>query len=216
MTAHEATHTFGASALSSTNETNEDTEILDENLSTNINNVANIHSNSAYDSGAEYENIDSMENDSPQNSNNRKHNEFVCKFCGKRYAYASSLYVHTRLHTGERPFKCNFCDKSFTNQGNMQVHKRVHTGEKPYGCNSCGKSYAQKVGLKIHQEQCKNYMNRRGSVMTSSASCASSAGASPISNSNDTLTSQNASSFNSGAVQSELLRISPRYVIYIN
>lgn len=34
----------------------------------------------------------------------RKTNDYVCKFCGKRYAYASSLYVHTRLHTGERPF----------------------------------------------------------------------------------------------------------------
>jgi len=38
-------------------------------------------------------------------SNNSSTAEFVCKFCGKRYAYASSLYVHTRLHTGERPFK---------------------------------------------------------------------------------------------------------------
>lgn len=35
----------------------------------------------------------------------RKQNDYVCKFCGKRYAYASSLYVHTRLHTGERPFR---------------------------------------------------------------------------------------------------------------
>nr|CDJ88226.1 Zinc finger domain containing protein [Haemonchus contortus] len=67
--------------------------------------------------------------------------DYVCKFCGKRYAYASSL--------------CQFCDKCFTNQGNMQVHQRVHTGEKPYSCSACGKSYAQKVGLKIHLEQCE-------------------------------------------------------------
>lgn len=34
--------------------------------------------------------------------------QYVCKFCGKRYAYASSLYVHTRNHTNERPFKCRY------------------------------------------------------------------------------------------------------------
>ncbi|MCP9266351.1 Zinc finger protein [Dirofilaria immitis] len=96
---------------------------------------------------------------SPETVQNKKPTEYVCKYCGKRYAYASSLYVHTRLHTGERPFRCSFCDKTFTNQGNMQVHQRVHTGEKPYKCNACEKSYAQKVGLKIHLEQCQKYLN---------------------------------------------------------
>ncbi|KAE9420150.1 hypothetical protein Angca_008926 [Angiostrongylus cantonensis] len=75
--------------------------------------------------------------------------DYQCKFCGKRYAYASSL--------------CQFCDKSFTNQGNMQVHKRVHTGERPYTCTTCGKSYAQKVGLNIHLEQCEAHMAKRQS-----------------------------------------------------
>ncbi|VDN06220.1 unnamed protein product [Thelazia callipaeda] len=93
---------------------------------------------------------------SPESMQSKKPTEYVCKYCGKRYAYASSLYVHNRLHTGERPFRCSFCDKSFTNQGNMQVHQRVHTGEKPYKCNACEKSYAQKVGLKIHLEQCQH------------------------------------------------------------
>ncbi|KAL3981775.1 Zinc-finger double domain family protein [Acanthocheilonema viteae] len=96
---------------------------------------------------------------SPETIQNKKPTEYICKYCGKRYAYASSLYVHTRLHTGERPFRCSFCDKTFTNQGNMQVHERVHTGEKPYKCNACEKSYAQKVGLKIHLEQCRKYVN---------------------------------------------------------
>ncbi|KAL3981776.1 Zinc-finger double domain family protein [Acanthocheilonema viteae] len=70
---------------------------------------------------------------SPETIQNKKPTEYICKYCGKRYAYASSLYVHTRLHTGERPFR--------------------------YKCNACEKSYAQKVGLKIHLEQCRKYVN---------------------------------------------------------
>jgi uncharacterized Zn-finger protein len=52
----------------------------------------------------------------------KKQNEYVCKYCGKRYAYASSLYVHTRLHTGERFVvtisifnQCYFEDRSNVN-----------------------------------------------------------------------------------------------------
>ncbi|KAK0398783.1 hypothetical protein QR680_002755 [Steinernema hermaphroditum] len=103
---------------------------------------------------------------SGENGTAKKQTDFVCKFCGKRYAYASSLYVHTRLHTGERPFRCGYCDKSFTNQGNMQVHERVHTGEKPFKCNTCDRRYAQKVGLKIHMEQCQQLSNqsKNGSI----------------------------------------------------
>ncbi|KAI6236518.1 Zinc finger, C2H2 type family protein [Aphelenchoides besseyi] len=108
-----------------------------------------------------------LENEpSSESAGQSKTHEFRCKDCNKCYAYASSLYVHQRLHSGERPFSCSYCEKTFTNQGNMQAHERVHTGVKPHRCEACGKSYAQKVGLKIHLEQCPSYLHRRGSVMT--------------------------------------------------
>ncbi|KAI6187086.1 Zinc finger, C2H2 type family protein [Aphelenchoides besseyi] len=108
-----------------------------------------------------------LENEpSNESAGQSKAHEFRCKDCNKCYAYASSLYVHQRLHSGERPFSCSYCEKTFTNQGNMQAHERVHTGIKPHRCEACGKSYAQKVGLKIHLEQCPSYLHRRGSVMT--------------------------------------------------
>ncbi|KAI6175687.1 hypothetical protein M3Y97_00717300 [Aphelenchoides bicaudatus] len=105
-----------------------------------------------------------------QDATQPKANNFVCKICGRSYAYASSLYVHVRLHTGDKPFKCEYCDRAFTSQGNLVVHLRSHTQERPYGCEGCGKCYSQKVGLKIHQEQCQTYLNRRGSVVTANES----------------------------------------------
>jgi uncharacterized Zn-finger protein len=50
--------------------------------------------------------------------NERKHQ---CRYCSKTFAYAGSLQVHVRTHTGERPYTCRYCPKAFASQGNLQV-----------------------------------------------------------------------------------------------
>lgn len=76
--------------------------------------------------------------------------KFCCQAvgCGKRYATAEGLRLHTRNHHQvNKTWKCmaENCDISFVRKSDLQMHIiRMHSKERPYPCTQkgCAKSFA--------------------------------------------------------------------------
>ena len=74
----------------------------------------------------------------------------ICELCDKQFSNATSLRIHMRSHTGDRPYACSYCDRAFAQRGDLQRHVRTHTGVKPFVCTVCGKGFSRKITLKQH------------------------------------------------------------------
>lgn len=49
---------------------------------------------------------------------------FRLQICETAFSTSTQLKVHTRSHTGEKPYFCDKCKKAFTTSGGLNRHKR--------------------------------------------------------------------------------------------
>ncbi|XP_055548837.1 zinc finger protein 236-like [Wyeomyia smithii] len=47
--------------------------------------------------------------------------------CGRKFSSKTSLDLHHRIHTGDRPFRCTVCTLTFRTSGHMQAHMTSHS-----------------------------------------------------------------------------------------
>ncbi|XP_078583584.1 uncharacterized protein LOC144866176 isoform X1 [Branchiostoma floridae x Branchiostoma japonicum] len=82
---------------------------------------------------------------------NRKKHVYVCEGCGYRTRCRSTMEVHVRIHTGEKPFGCCLCSYRTTCEKYLRTHMQKHTGlESPYVCEHCGYTTGSKPALIGH------------------------------------------------------------------
>ncbi|CAH7412855.1 Zfp979 [Phodopus roborovskii] len=74
-----------------------------------------------------------------------------CNACGKCFYHLYQVKYHYKTHTGERSYKCSECHKHFSQLTHLRSHQTIHTGEKHYKCNECGKSFSRVTYLRTHQ-----------------------------------------------------------------
>ena len=62
---------------------------------------------------------------------------YLCDQCGYAGKTRNQMTRHSRTHTGERRYPCEYCNYRAINSSNLRRHMRIHIGVKPYKCHYC-------------------------------------------------------------------------------
>ena len=76
-----------------------------------------------------------------------------CGISIRELSSKSSLTVHMKRHTGEKPFKCYYCGKRVTRGSTLRNHiKRYHQHQESFSCNHCTKTFKYSTSLDWHKK----------------------------------------------------------------
>lgn len=70
---------------------------------------------------------------------------------------------------GAKEYACETCSRVFNKKANLKVHSRKHTGEKPYACSrpGCGRRFMWKSSVSFHEQNCLSSKRESDSLIQS-------------------------------------------------
>lgn len=92
-----------------------------EKTASHLERLQQFHTSSLLNQPIKLDPSSHMKSSATSPSSNDADQKHFCHLCQKNFSSTSSLQIHMRTHTGERPFVCSVCQKAFTTKGNLKV-----------------------------------------------------------------------------------------------